>query len=186
MKLSSRFIVFFIFIFTANAHAVCNVSDETNIYIASSPTDDKEAFSTSDILASAAIIISIITILISIYTNRESNKRSVLDMYWMREVIIPSFLDPFILFHLNALNEYKRSSSNGDFYMNFALSKINEIRNRSRVISISDNNLRDKVVEIIEEFEDSIYSVASAVEFEDLLDSFSMKVVKEIQASQIK
>ncbi|WP_458309743.1 hypothetical protein, partial [Providencia sp. CRPN17576] len=83
------------------------------------------------------------------------------------------------------LKEFKSAATKGDFYTNFALLKINEIREKSRIISISDNNLKNKILEIIEDFEDEMYDVETEIDFEILLDSFSMKIVKEIQRSQI-
>lgn len=175
----------FFFSFVASAHSGYNINDSINISLNIKDVDKDNNISTSDILASIAIVISLLTIIISSLTNNKNNKKSVLDIYWMREVIIPSFLDPFIKFHLSALNEFKSSATKGDFYRNFALVKINEIREKSRVISISDNNLRKKIVGIIEEFEDDMYNVESALDFEILLDSFSMRIVKEIQKTQI-
>jgi len=183
MKLSFSLLLFFSFV--ASAHSGYNINDSINIYLKIKDADKENNFSTSDILASIAILISLLSIFITFLINTKNNKKSVLDIYWMREVIIPSFLDPFIEFHLSALNEFKSSATKGDFYKNFALVKINEIREKSRVISISDNNLRKKIADIIEEFEDDMYDVESALDFEKLLDSFSMKVVKEIQKTQI-
>ncbi|MBG6029348.1 hypothetical protein I5F10_18430 [Proteus mirabilis] len=185
MKLSFSLLFFICAMASAHSSTSYSIHDSVSISLNLNDLNEKPSFSTSDLLAFIAICISLLTIYISFKTNRKNDEKSVLDLYWMREVIIPSFLSPFIDFHLNALKEFKSAATKGDFYTNFALLKINEIREKSRIISISDNNLKNKILEIIEDFEDEMYDVETEIDFEILLDSFSMKIVKEIQRSQI-
>jgi len=149
------------------------------------PPKDND-LSLSDIFAFTAIVISLVTFAYSIYSNFNLAKKSVKETFWMREVLIPKFIDGFFDFIQNSPAHYKLASGNsGIFYVNYALDKINLIKDSSKWLRVSSPGLEKVINNHIENFENDMMSVQDYESYKELLISFSTSVIKDIQEAQI-
>ena len=140
----------------------------------------------SDIVALLALISSLMTIFITIYLNNKNTKRSITETFWMREILIPQFLDRFFLFINDAPIAFKAANDLGDFFSSYALNELNELTDRSSILSVGCDGLGSTICEVIENFEEGIMDIGNFDDFSLLLVRFASKVVNEIKTAQIK
>ncbi len=139
----------------------------------------------SDVIASLALIASLISIFININLNNKNNKRSITETFWMREVLIPQFLERFFLFINDAPVSFKAANDLGDFFSSYALNELNELTDRSAILSVGCEGLGDTICDVIEEFEEDIMEIENFDDFSLLLATFASKIVNEIKQAQI-
>ena len=154
-------------------------------YIYQVAGDTNEAlFSTSDILAFFAILISIGT---PIVTSFFSKRNSVKEAFWMREVLIPQFSDVLFDFVKCSPDKLTSSQSMGEFYNNYALGIINSLKDSSRILGVSSKELTENLDRDIEYFEDEMMNITNVSDRDSyvlLLGDFARKAVSSIQKAQ--
>lgn len=146
--------------------------------------------STSDIIATLALLISIIMSSYSIYQNKQTSQKTITEAFWMREILIPKFLTPFFSFIQESPEQYKstvliQNQGLGIFYSNYALSEMNKIRDSSQLLSISSKKLGAKIKIHVEDFENDIMQVNSYEQYIDTLTKFATNVIADIQKAQM-
>lgn len=155
------------------------------IYVYQAAGDAADSFfSTSNVCAVLALIISIVT---PVATNHFSKRSSVKETFWMREVLIPQFSDVLFDFIKVSPEKFSTSTSLGDFYNNYALDIINALRDSSRILGVSSKELNDNLNSNIEDFEDDIMSINDTSDRDAyvlLLGDFARKAVSSIQKAQ--
>lgn len=140
------------------------------------------------VFAFLALIISLLHIAWTIQSKKGDKKRSIVDEFWLRKVIIPKILE--------ALDEYERfvNTSMPKFHSVttkeqladkevFSLSllpKLNDIRDSIGVLGTLDRNESDKLIEILEVFEDNLNNFAEdeLVEFETFIRKLYPKLIE--------
>lgn len=139
----------------------------------------------SDILSALALAASISGIWLTVYLNRTNNLRSIKEAFWMREVLIPRFLNRFFSFLNDAPTAFRASNNLGDFYSTYALTELNDLEDASVILSAGVPELGEKVANIIGEFNDEIMSITDESDFSRLLTDFSLDVVSTIREAQL-
>lgn len=151
----------------------------------SSDTESKFG-STGDWFSILALLISLASSGFSIYQYRSNKHSSIKETFWMREVLMPQFLEVFLAFIKNAPLRYDSVNNLGTFYTNYALSELNTLTDTTNLLAIGTSGLKSKIIGYIDDFENDVMNVTSRDELVALLDVFAENVVKEIQGSQIK
>lgn len=150
-------------------------------------SDSESKFgSTGDWFSIFALLISLASSGFSIYQYRSNKHSSIKETFWMREVLMPQFLEVFLAFIKNAPLRYDSVNNLGTFYTNYALSELNTLTDTTNLLAIGTSGLKSKIIGYIDDFENHVMNVTSRDELVALLDVFAENVVKEIQGSQIK
>lgn len=173
-----------LFSFSVYAFPTCGNFLWPSIVNIGQPKDDK--ISLSDFFAFMAIVISIATLIYTAWFNINGNKKSVKEIFWMREVLIPKFLDNFFAFIQNSPAQYKAFNlSPSEFYRNYALGEINSIRDSSKWLRVSSETLEASIISHIEDFEDDMMAVTDYDGYVNLVFNLSSSVIKDIQNVQL-
>lgn len=142
----------------------------------------------SDLIAILALLVSAFTIWLNIRLATNSYKNSVHDEFWMRQILIPKFMNPFMKFIDESVGFY-----NGDlnvYYRKFALDKLNELQDSIIVIEAVSPSLGKELTSIIEDFHDVVgeeNSINSIEDFkEKVLLSSTRRAVIAMKNEQLK
>ncbi len=158
------------------------------VAIESPPTEAKETeTSWSDIGSIGAVFLSVVTLLYTQYQNRKLKQQSIEEVFWMREVLIPHFMDNFLQFVKDAPSKFSESNQNkGVFYAQYALERLNALRESLILVQAIDTSLKLKLDQAIEEFDELMGEegdMDSSI-LNDVLAEMTKKVIQAIQRAQ--
>ncbi|MFA0036480.1 hypothetical protein AB4423_07015 [Vibrio chagasii] len=140
----------------------------------------------SDILAGLALLVAFGTFGFQIYQHSQQKRVSIRESFWMREILIPRFLDRFLNFTNEAIECYQSAESLGDFYQSYALFELNFLKDASAILNAGYTGLGDDVYGLLESFDDDIQEVENVGQFSMLLNDLSLQVIKSIKSAQEK
>jgi hypothetical protein len=143
-----------------------------------------DSLTSSDILAFLALIFSASSLGFTIWSYNSSKSQSIKETFWMREVLIPRFLNKFFEFIQSAPECYKASNNLGDFYTTYALVELNLLRDASSILSAGHADLGANIKDVIEKFEDEVMAISTYDDLTALITKFAVQVVKVIQSAQ--
>ncbi|RXQ03304.1 hypothetical protein EGL69_13610 [Vibrio parahaemolyticus] len=147
---------------------------------------DKD-ISWSDIGSIGAVILSVLTLLYTQYQNRKLKQQSIEEVFWMREVLIPHFMDNFLQFVKDAPSRFSESNQNkGRFYAQYALERLNALRESLILVQAIDTSLKIKLDQAIEEFDEFMGEDGDmdTSTLNDVLADMTKKVIQAIQKAQ--
>jgi len=147
-------------------------------------SEKSSGLKSSDILSFLAFVVSLMTFGYSIHQNNKKKSQSIKENFWMREVLIPHYLDGFLAFVKTAPTCYQASDSLGDFYTSYALSELNSIEESTYLLDAGSLGLGTKMRVVLSEFDDAIMDVNNNGELLTLLSELSSKSIKIIQNAQ--
>lgn len=151
----------------------------------------------SDLIAIIAIVVSAVLSALTLYltflTNARNHKNSVHDEFWMRQILIPKFITPFMLFIDESVQKYIENEHNLTlYYVKYARVKLNQLQDSIIVIEAVSPSLGDKLSNIIESFHDKAgdaegFSINNIDDFKvKLLMEASRDVILAIKAEQLR
>lgn len=109
----------------------------------------------SDYSGIGAVILSLITLFYTSHQNRKLKQQSIEEVFWMREVLIPHFMDNFLQFVKDSPSKFSESNQNkGLFYAQYALERLNELRESLILVQAIDDSLKQELDKAIEEFDE--------------------------------
>lgn len=171
---------------TNNSSSFSNVA-LAPIKIKLEATDTKsKGIGASEMLAALALLVSGAGFLFTVRQAKKQQTTSIKETFWMREVLIPHFLDGFLAFVKEAPECYNASDNLGDFYVSYALNEINSLKDSVKILNVGQNGLGDTVSTIFEEFENDMMDVTDSDEFMSLLTQLAVNVINSIQDAQTK
>ncbi|ENO1858623.1 hypothetical protein ACA877_003277 [Vibrio alginolyticus] len=146
-----------------------------------------DSLGASEILAGLAVLVSIGALCFQAYQFNKQKKSSIKEAFWMREVIIPRFLNRFLDFIEQAPEYYQSANNLTDFYQDYALLELNMLRDATELLNVGKRGLGEKVVELLLNFDDDVTEqVHNVSDLSMLLNELASKVIKEIQIAQEK
>ncbi|EKF9739661.1 hypothetical protein [Vibrio cholerae] len=149
----------------------------------------------SDIIAIVAVVVSAFLSAVTLYLNfrsaSENHKNSVHDEFWMRQILIPQFINPFMRFIDESSAIFANNGNNlTDYYTSYALSQLNQLEDSIIVIKAVSPSLGEKLSQVIEDFHDKVGEEDTINTLSDfrsnLLMEASRDVVAAIKAEQLR
>ncbi|HHX8273703.1 TPA: hypothetical protein ACVOYM_002048 [Vibrio diabolicus] len=146
---------------------------------------EKSIFSTSDIIAFIAALVSGFSIYYSRQVDLRNRKASIHDGYWMREVIYPTFMQSLIEFVRDAPKHYRDADGDYELFFDcYALDALNQIRDNTSFLNSIDKELPEKAEQLVDDFEETLQSVNDSSELKDALSKGSASLVDLLKSVQ--
>ncbi len=157
---------------------------------ASNPASDNQ-MKPSDMIALAAVFLSVLTLWLNYLIASNNHKNSVHDEFWMRQILIPKFMQPFMKFIDESVGKYVENDRDlAQYYVKYARIELNQLQDSILVISAVNPYLGEELTRIIENFHDIAGDgerISNLANFkEELLLDASRKVVLAIKAEQLR
>ena len=140
----------------------------------------------SDILAGLAFLVSLIAFGFQVFQFNKQRSLSIKETFWMREVIIPRFLERFLNFIDEAPQCYQSANDMTDFYQTYAIPELNFLKDATGILNVGKAGLGIEVYHLIESFDDDVSEAKTVDDLSSLLNDLAVKVVKKIQVAQEK
>lgn len=138
----------------------------------------------SAILSVMAFILSLLSFGWALYSFFKSRKRSVVDDYWMRQVIFPKCMEVVTDLVIEARNEFNMHSHLPDFYEKFFLEKSNAIRDNFLLARPLSDNIQEEVNKLLDDLDDALNEITSPDQLSELMSKFGediMVLLKNLQ-----
>ncbi|MDX7800670.1 hypothetical protein SJS42_18720 [Aeromonas caviae] len=166
------------------------LTDNSDINIFVPEKQDDKIFgvlSFSEVLSILAVIIS----MYSIYRARKDLSKNKIDEinegYWLREVIIPSIMEPVIDFSKNAKDSYIHANRDLTvFFSAFYLRMNDRLLNSIVVTQVISQTLYDDLKERIIDLDDDLGNVRTDGDIDIIANEFVSFVVNRIKTEQLK
>ncbi len=145
-------------------------------------------FSLSDIGSIGAVLISIISLVWTWLQTNRLKRQSIDEGFWMREILIPLFMDKFLIFVKDAPKHFEETMDATSFYIDYALEKLNELRESLVIADAIDTNLKAQLETAIENFENFMgeEDPTNSASFTVGLTTMASSVIQAIRQSQYK
>ncbi|MEZ8191737.1 MULTISPECIES: hypothetical protein [Vibrio] len=143
--------------------------------------------SLSDLGSIGALVIAIVTWFGTNKQSKRLQRQSIEEGFWMREVLIPHFMDDFLEFVKDAPKRFSETGNITQFYANYALAELNKLRESLILVKAINAELKMKFEEAIEDFEDTIGEDESmdGQALNQALTTMTVTVTNSIRKAQI-
>ncbi len=132
-----------------------------------------------------AFILSVLSFGWALYSFSKSRERSVIDDYWMRQVIFPKCMGVVTELVIEARSEFTKFSHLSDFYEKFFLEKSNAIRDNFLLARPLSENIQEEVNTLLDNLDDDLNEITSPDQLSGLMSKFGediMKLLKNLQS----
>ncbi|MDN3402068.1 hypothetical protein QL926_11380 [Pseudoalteromonas sp. APC 3213] len=172
-----------------NALNLLKKQSVTNININKAKGTSPRLWETKDILSvllsTLAFILSVLSFGWALYSFSKSRERSVIDDYWMRQVIFPKCMGVVTELVIEARSEFTKFSHLSDFYEKFFLEKSNAIRDNFLLARPLSENIQEEVNTLLDNLDDDLNEITSPDQLSGLMSKFGediMKLLKNLQS----
>jgi hypothetical protein len=171
-----------------NSLNVLKKQSVTNININKVKGSSSQPWEAKDILSvlisSLAFILSVLSFAWALYSFSKSRERSVVDEYWMRQVIFPKCMGVVTELVVEARSEFNKYSDLADFYEEFFLEKSNAIRDNFLLAKPLSESIQEEVNILLDYLDDDLNEITSPDQLSGLMSKFGkdiMDLLKNLQ-----
>lgn len=145
------------------------------------------SFSTSDVIAIVAAVLSAVSIAYTRYVDVTNRKASIHDEYWMREVIYPTLMQSFIDYSKDAPKAFRRYNQNAvDYLREEGIDALNNVRDNTPFLNSIEDTLGEQAQGILDSLEEDLQEAQDVGEFKDTLSKASTKLIDLLKSAQEK
>jgi hypothetical protein len=161
------------------------ICSNTNFYMGNETS--KEGFSFSEVFSGIALCATFLQFFWTRRQLRKSKIDSINEQYWLREIIIPTVMEPVIDLSKNAKSKFNASNQNMRiFYTTYYLSLQERLfESIGPSVAVSDE-FYHLLEDLIFDLDDEISSVSSEDELQGKVTEFVKSVVTSIKNEQLK
>ncbi|WBA13447.1 hypothetical protein [Salinivibrio kushneri] len=134
-----------------------------------------------------AFVIACVSLFRTESHNKQLKKRSIEDGFWVREVLIPHFMDTLLDFVKGAPKKFVECKNDtAEFVRSYALEQLNALRDSLIIAAAVDPNLKPKLEQSIDDFDDflgedediDLYALEEALA---AMTSSATKAIRDVQ-----